>query len=56
MAGYKVVTVKTMGNGDIDFEDLSAKVEKHSSQLAALMVSARLRCVLADLNGLLVFF
>jgi glycine dehydrogenase len=39
MAGYKVVTVKTMSNGDIDFDDLSAKVEKHSSNLAALMVS-----------------
>jgi len=39
MAGYKVVTVKTLGNGDIDFDDLSAKVEKHSSQLAALMVT-----------------
>jgi len=39
MAGMKVVTVKTLDNGDIDFEDLSAKVEKHSDNLAALMVT-----------------
>jgi len=39
MAGYKVVTVKTMGNGDIDFADLKAKVEKHSNDLAALMAT-----------------
>merc|ERR1712070_670464 len=34
-----VVTVKTMGNGDIDFDDLKEKVEKHSDDLAALMVT-----------------
>jgi glycine dehydrogenase len=39
MAGYKVVTVKTMGNGDIDFADLTEKVEKHSDNLAALMAT-----------------
>jgi glycine dehydrogenase len=39
MAGYKVVTVKTCDNGDVDFEDLKAKVEKHSKDLAALMVT-----------------
>lgn len=39
MAGYKVVTVKTLGNGDIDFDDLKEKVEKHSDNLAALMAT-----------------
>lgn len=39
MAGYKVVTVKTLDNGDIDFADLTAKAEKHSDNLAALMVT-----------------
>jgi glycine dehydrogenase len=39
MAGLKVVTVKTMDNGDIDFEDLSSKVEKHSDKLACLMAT-----------------
>merc|ERR1719230_1290219 len=39
MAGYKVVTVKTLDNGDIDFADLTAKAEKHSDDLAALMVT-----------------
>jgi glycine dehydrogenase len=39
MAGYKVVTVTTMGNGDIDFADLTEKVEKHSDNLAALMAT-----------------
>lgn len=39
MAGLKVVTVQTLPNGDIDFDDLKAKVEKHSNDLAALMVT-----------------
>mmetsp|Transcript_21015 Transcript_21015/g.24841 ORF Transcript_21015/g.24841 Transcript_21015/m.24841 type:complete len:988 (-) Transcript_21015:297-3260(-) len=39
MAGLKVVTVKTMENGDIDFEDLKEKVEKHTDNLAALMAT-----------------
>jgi glycine dehydrogenase len=39
MAGYKVVTVKTLGNGDVDFEDLSAKAVKHSKDLACLMIT-----------------
>merc|ERR1711988_271116 len=39
MAGYKVVTVKSDADGDIDFDDLKEKVEKHSDNLAALMVT-----------------
>jgi len=39
MAGYKVVTVKTLGNGDVDFADLTEKVTKHSKDLAALMIT-----------------
>merc|ERR1712070_376191 len=31
--------VKTLDNGDIDFADLTAKAEKHSDDLAALMVT-----------------
>jgi glycine dehydrogenase len=39
MVGMKVVAVKTDSNGNIDVEDLRAKAEKHSSSLAALMVT-----------------
>jgi len=39
MAGYKVVVVKNMANGDVDFDDLKAKVEKHSANLACLMAT-----------------
>jgi glycine dehydrogenase len=39
MAGMKVVAVKTDSNGNIDVDDLHAKAEKHSSDLAALMVT-----------------
>lgn len=39
MAGMKVVVVKTDANGNIDFDDLKAKVEQHSANLAALMVT-----------------
>ena len=35
----QVVTVKTMDNGDIDFGDLTEKAQKHSKDLAALMVT-----------------
>ncbi|RMG23787.1 MAG: glycine dehydrogenase (aminomethyl-transferring) [Bacteroidetes bacterium] len=39
MAGMKVVVVKTDEQGNIDLEDLRTKVEAHSEQLAALMIT-----------------
>jgi len=39
MAGMKVVTVDCDENGDVDLDDLTAKAEKHSDELAALMVT-----------------
>ncbi|KAA0150727.1 hypothetical protein FNF27_03087 [Cafeteria roenbergensis] len=39
MAGMKVVTVETSPGGDIDFDDLVAKAEKHKDNLAAFMVT-----------------
>jgi glycine dehydrogenase len=30
MAGMKIVVVKNLENGEIDFEDLKAKTEQHS--------------------------
>ncbi len=39
MAGMKIVVVKCLENGDIDINDLKEKCEKHSSSLAALMVT-----------------
>jgi glycine dehydrogenase len=39
MAGMKVVVVKTAPGGDIDMEDLRAKVEQHRDDLAAIMVT-----------------
>ncbi len=39
MAGMKVVVVKCDNDGNIDIEDLRAKAEKHSENLAALMVT-----------------
>ncbi len=39
MAGMKVVVVKTDEKGNIDIDDLRAKAEKHSDELAALMVT-----------------
>jgi len=39
MVGYQVVVVKCDGEGNIDFDDLKAKVEKHSTELAALMIT-----------------
>jgi len=39
MAGMRVVVVKSDEDGNIDLEDLSAKAEKHSGSLAALMVT-----------------
>jgi glycine dehydrogenase len=39
LAGMEVVVVKTDDDGNIDIEDLQAKTEKHSANLAALMVT-----------------
>ena len=39
MAGMKVVIVKCDEAGNIDLEDLKAKVEKHSEKLSAIMVT-----------------
>ncbi|MFG2196574.1 aminomethyl-transferring glycine dehydrogenase [Streptomyces sp. NPDC048639] len=39
MAGMKVVVVKTGGDGDVDVEDLRAKIEQYGEQLAVLMVT-----------------
>ncbi|MFI9628096.1 aminomethyl-transferring glycine dehydrogenase [Streptomyces sp. NPDC052042] len=39
MAGMKVVVVKTAENGEIDVEDLRAKIEKHRDELAVLMIT-----------------
>ncbi|RFU88045.1 glycine dehydrogenase (aminomethyl-transferring) [Streptomyces triticagri] len=39
MAGMKVVVVKTSDDGEIDIEDLHAKIEKHRDELAVLMIT-----------------
>lgn len=39
MAGMKVVVTQTDDKGNIDWEDLQAKAEAHSDQLAALMIT-----------------
>lgn len=39
MAGMRVVVVKSTGNGDIDLDDLHAKIDKHRDVLAAIMVT-----------------
>ncbi|BAY16110.1 glycine dehydrogenase [Anabaenopsis circularis NIES-21] len=39
MCGMKVVAVACDGDGNIDVDDLKAKAEKHSHELAALMVT-----------------
>ncbi|HWG94259.1 MAG TPA: aminomethyl-transferring glycine dehydrogenase [Mycobacteriales bacterium] len=39
MAGMRVVVVGTTPTGDVDVEDLRAKVEQHRDRLAALMVT-----------------
>jgi len=39
MAGMKVVVVKCDEDGNVDVDDLTAKAEKHSDQLAALMIT-----------------
>src|SRR5256885_2213443 len=39
MAGFKVVSVACLKDGDIDLADLRAKAEQHARDLAALMVT-----------------
>ncbi|MCL2734242.1 MAG: aminomethyl-transferring glycine dehydrogenase, partial [Actinomycetia bacterium] len=39
MAGMKVVVVRTGQNGDVDVDDLHAKIEQHRESLAVLMVT-----------------
>ncbi|MFJ2444268.1 MULTISPECIES: aminomethyl-transferring glycine dehydrogenase [unclassified Streptomyces] len=39
MAGMKVVVVKTREDGDVDVEDLHAKIEQYGPELAVLMVT-----------------
>ncbi|MGB5951648.1 MAG: aminomethyl-transferring glycine dehydrogenase [Ornithinimicrobium sp.] len=39
MAGMKVVVIKTTDSGDIDLQDLDAKIESHGAELAAVMVT-----------------
>ncbi|MFH9426093.1 aminomethyl-transferring glycine dehydrogenase [Streptomyces sp. NPDC017529] len=39
MAGMKVVVVKTGEDGEVDTDDLHAKIEQHRDQLAVLMVT-----------------
>lgn len=39
IAGLKVVVVKNLENGEIDFEDLKTKVEEHKDNLAAFMIT-----------------
>ncbi|MGW4032897.1 aminomethyl-transferring glycine dehydrogenase [Streptomyces sp. NPDC004838] len=39
MAGMKVVVVKTADDGEIDVDDLRAKIEKHRGELSVLMIT-----------------
>ncbi len=39
MVGMKVVVVKTTSQGEIDMDDLQAKLEKHSENLSAIMIT-----------------
>jgi Glycine cleavage system protein P (pyridoxal-binding), C-terminal domain len=39
MAGFKVVAIATLKDGDIDLADLRAKADAHARDLAALMVT-----------------
>ncbi|MBM9469203.1 aminomethyl-transferring glycine dehydrogenase [Nakamurella leprariae] len=39
MAGMKVVVVRTTDSGDVDLEDLRAKVGQHRAELAAIMIT-----------------
>lgn len=39
MAGMKVIVVKNLESGEIDFKDLKAKAEQHSAELSAVMIT-----------------
>ncbi|WP_418955889.1 aminomethyl-transferring glycine dehydrogenase [Streptomyces tritici] len=39
MAGMKVVVVKTADDGEVDVEDLKAKIEQHRDELSVLMIT-----------------
>ncbi|MGD6746841.1 aminomethyl-transferring glycine dehydrogenase [Streptomyces sp. BH106] len=39
MAGMKVVVVKTADDGEVDIEDLRAKIEQYADQLSVLMIT-----------------
>ncbi|MFI6350997.1 aminomethyl-transferring glycine dehydrogenase [Streptomyces sp. NPDC050560] len=39
LAGMRVVVVKTAGDGEIDADDLRAKIEQHRDRLAVLMIT-----------------
>ena len=39
LAGMRVVVVRTAENGEIDVDDLRAKIEQHRDQLAVLMIT-----------------
>ncbi|MER6689692.1 aminomethyl-transferring glycine dehydrogenase, partial [Streptomyces minutiscleroticus] len=39
MAGMKVVVVRTAEDGEVDVEDLRAKIEQHRDELAVLMIT-----------------
>ena len=39
MVGYKVITVSTAQNGDIDIEDFRSKAAEHNEKLAAVMIT-----------------
>ncbi|ANY09191.1 aminomethyl-transferring glycine dehydrogenase [Pseudonocardia sp. HH130630-07] len=39
MAGLRVVVVGTSGHGDVDLDDLRAKITEHGDRLAALMIT-----------------
>jgi glycine dehydrogenase len=39
MAGMRVVVVKSTASGDIDLDDLHAKIDKHRDSLAAIMMT-----------------
>ena len=39
LAGMKVVVVKTANNGNIDHDDLKAKIAQHAEQLSAIMIT-----------------
>ncbi|MEW5991823.1 MAG: aminomethyl-transferring glycine dehydrogenase [Chloroflexota bacterium] len=39
MAGYRVVVVATDANGNVDLDDLRAKIAEHAAELGALMIT-----------------